>query len=130
MTAVDPYGHIDLRVVDLATARPFYAALLPTLGFTREFAGEEWLVWATEGELPGAAYFAVTETPEHVATANRVVFRLPSLGDVDRVGAVVRASGGRIESGPRPCPEYSDTYYAVFFKDPSGNRLEAYFRTS
>jgi hypothetical protein len=31
-------------------------------------------------------------------------------------------------SGPRACPEYSPTYYAVFFADTSGNKLEIYHR--
>ena len=29
------YDHIDLRVHSLAEARPFYEAILPALGFTR-----------------------------------------------------------------------------------------------
>jgi len=30
--------------------------------------------------------------------------------------------------GPVPCPEYTEKYYAVFFKDPDGNRLEVVYR--
>jgi catechol 2,3-dioxygenase-like lactoylglutathione lyase family enzyme len=127
---VNPFGHIDLRVSDMAAALPFYAALMPALGLGRQFHGEIWKGWAAEGELPEVPYFAITEVPGHVANANRVAFWVPSPAAVDRVGQVIRAAGGRIESGPRPCPEYSDSYYAVFFEDPSGNRLEVYFRTS
>jgi catechol 2,3-dioxygenase-like lactoylglutathione lyase family enzyme len=114
----------------MAAALPFYAALMPALGFVREFPGEVWKVWATEGELPGVPYFAVTEVADHVPNANRIAFWVASPAEVDRVGEVVRVAGGRIESGPRPCPEYSDSYYAVFFADPSGNRLEVYYRLS
>ncbi len=127
---MNPFGHVDLRVADLTAAQPFYAALLPALGFGREFHGERWKVWATEGDLPEAPYFALTEDPEHVPNASRVAFQVPSPADVDRVGEVLRAAGGRVESGPRACPEYSDTYYAVFFEDPGGNRLEVYYRRS
>ena len=127
---MNPFGHIDLRVAAMALAEPFYAALLPELGFTRTFPGETWKVWATEGDLPATAYFAVIEEAGHTPNANRIAFWVPSPADVDRVGDVVRAAGGRIESGPRACPEYSDSYYAVFFEDPSGNRLEVVHRTS
>lgn len=127
---MNPYGHIDLRVVDLASAVPFYAALLPALGFTLEFHGEEWKVWATEDELPGAAYFAVTEDADHAANANRVAFWAASADEVDRLAAVVRDAGGRITGGPRQCPEYGGNYYAVYFEDPSGNRLEVVHRTA
>jgi catechol 2,3-dioxygenase-like lactoylglutathione lyase family enzyme len=127
---VNPFGHIDLRVRDLAVAQPFYAALLPAVGFVEQYHGPGWKVWAAEGRPPETPYFAVTEASDHVPNASRIAFWVPSPADVDQVGEVVRDAGGRIESGPRSCPEYSDTYYAVFFTDPSGNHLEVYFRIS
>jgi catechol 2,3-dioxygenase-like lactoylglutathione lyase family enzyme len=127
---VNSFGHIDLRVRDIAAAQSFYTALLPALGLMREFHGEKWKSWAAEGELPGVPYFAMTEDPGHIPNANRVAFWVASPAEVDRVGEVVHSVGGRVESGPRPCPEYSDTYYAIFFEDPSGNRLEVYYRRS
>jgi len=127
---VNPFGHIDLRVRDIAAAQPFYAALLPALGFIEEYHGPRWKVWAAAGPTPETPYFALTEEADHVPGANRIAFWVARPADVDRVGEIVRSAGGRIESGPRPCPEYSDTYYALFFEDPSGNRLEVYYRTS
>ena len=58
---MNPFGHIDLRVPDLKAILPFYEKLLPALGFSRTFHSEQWKVFAAEGELPGAAYFAITE---------------------------------------------------------------------
>jgi len=49
---------------------------------------------------------------------------------VNRLAAIARSAGARAMSGPRACPEYSSTYYAAFFNDPSGNRLEICFRTN
>jgi hypothetical protein len=34
--------HIDLRVPSLAQARPFYAILLPALGFSKDVSDETW----------------------------------------------------------------------------------------
>jgi catechol 2,3-dioxygenase-like lactoylglutathione lyase family enzyme len=124
---VNPFGHVDLRVSDLDAALRFYDALLPALGLTERYHGDEWKVWATTDPLPSTAYFAVTEEAEHVPNANRIAFRVESSAEVDRVAGVVRRAGATELSGPKSMP-YSPGYYAVFFADPSGNRLEVYVR--
>ncbi len=126
---VNPFGHIDLRVRDLEKALPFYAVLMPELGFTRAFHGDRWKVYAAAGELPSAPFFGVNEDASHVANANRIAFWVESRARVDHFGALLQEMGATIESGPRDCPEYSASYYAVFFEDPSGNKLEVVFRT-
>jgi len=125
-----PFQHIDLRVGDMNTALPFYSALLPELGFVRTFHSERWKVFATEGELPYASFFAITEERAHRANGNRIAFAASSPEEVDRLAAIAGSAGARQMSGPRACPEYSSTYYAAFFNDPSGNRLEICFRTT
>jgi catechol 2,3-dioxygenase-like lactoylglutathione lyase family enzyme len=124
---VNPFGHIDLRVRDLAEAERFYDALLPELGLTERYHGETWKVWAAPDPLPGTAYFGVTESETHVANENRIAFAVASPEDVDRVAAVARDAGGLELSGPKEMP-YGPGYYAVYFADPSGNRYEVYVR--
>lgn len=121
------FGHIDLRVSELASALPFYDELLPALGFTERHHGEQWKVWTTADPLPATAYFAITEEAAHVANANRIAFSVESAADVDRVAEVARKAGATELSGPKPMP-YGPGYYAAFFADPSGNRLEVYVR--
>jgi catechol 2,3-dioxygenase-like lactoylglutathione lyase family enzyme len=124
---VNPFGHMDVRVADLATAEPFYETLLPALGFTERYHGETWRVWATADPLPGTAHFGITESPGHVANENRIAFSVPSRADVERVAGVARDAGALELSGPKEMP-YGPGYYGVFFADPSGNRLEVYVR--
>jgi catechol 2,3-dioxygenase-like lactoylglutathione lyase family enzyme len=124
---VNRFGHIDLRVSDLASALLFYDELLPALGFTERYHGDAWKVWATTDPLPGTAYFAVTEEAAHVANANRIAFWVDSAAEVDRVAEVAREAGASDLSGPKTMP-YGPDYYAAFFADPSGNRLEVYVR--
>ncbi len=119
---MNPFGHIDLRVRDLGEAERFYDALLPELGFTERYHGGEWRVWAA-----AAAYFAITESAGHIANENRIAFSVDSADEVDRVAAVAREAGAHEVSGPKEMP-YGPGYYAVFFADPSGNRLEVYVR--
>jgi catechol 2,3-dioxygenase-like lactoylglutathione lyase family enzyme len=116
---------MDLRVADLAAALPFYEELMPAVGFTERYHGKDWKVWATSG--PPSAYVAITEEAEHVANSNRIAFSVASASEVDRVAAVARSAGARDLSGPKSMP-YGPGYYAAYFADPSGNRLEVYVR--
>ena len=114
------YDHIDLRVPDLKQAEPFYSSLLPALGFTRKVDIEGWLQFeAGDGEI--TEFFGVTESPGHVANKNRIAFWAESNERVDDLADVARKAGARIMEGPMP---YEAGYYAVFFEDPWGNRLE------
>jgi catechol 2,3-dioxygenase-like lactoylglutathione lyase family enzyme len=123
---VNPFGHIDLRVRELAAAQAFYDALLPALGFTERYHGDLWKVWATTEELPATAYFGITESRDHAPNENRIAFSVHARDDVDRLAAVAREAGAEL-SGPKLMP-YGPGYYASFFEDPSGNLLEVYHR--
>ena len=120
---LSPFGHIDLRVADLDAAFAFYETLLPALGFTATYHSDAWKVWAS----PEGQYVALTESSGHVANENRIAFRLASNDEVDRLAAVARDAGAVGLSGPKPMP-YGPGYYAAYFDDPSGNRLELYVR--
>lgn len=122
------YHHVDLRVGDMRRAFPFYARLLREVGFPVDCSDDEWKVFSASSDR-GSAYFAFTEQPDHVPSATRIAFRGTSPADVDRIAALARELGARDVSGPRACPEYSPTYYAVFFADPCGNSLEVCYRT-
>jgi catechol 2,3-dioxygenase-like lactoylglutathione lyase family enzyme len=124
---VSGFGHMDLRVREIATAVEFYDALLPALGFTERYHGDAWKVWATTEPLPSTGYFAITEERDHMANSNRIAFWVDSSAEVDRVAAIARTAGAADLSGPKPMP-YGPGYYAAFFADPSGNRLEVYVR--
>jgi catechol 2,3-dioxygenase-like lactoylglutathione lyase family enzyme len=124
---LNPYGHVDMRVKALATAMPFYEKLLPALGFDRTYHTDHVKAWVAPGELPAAAAFALTEEADHVPNANRLAFWAPDRAAVDRLAAIVREAGGLEVDGPLDMP-HGPVYYAVYFNDPSGNRLEIYHR--
>jgi predicted enzyme related to lactoylglutathione lyase len=128
-TSVNRFGHVDIRVTAMTVALPFYAALMPALGFVRTLHSPEWKVFAAEGAPPRAPFVGITEDPGHRPNANRIAFWAASRGEVERLAEVVRRAGGRVTSGPKVYPEYRGNYFAVFFEDPSGNRLEIVHRT-
>ena len=127
--ATRQFDHIDLRVKEMEAAKRFYAELLPALGFTVDSGGEEWCIWQAPGEGP-VAFFGFTEEPRHQPNDNRIAFWAESRTEVDRIAEIVRQAGGLNLEGPAFWREYSPGYYAVFFEDPSGNRLEVCCRQS
>jgi predicted enzyme related to lactoylglutathione lyase len=119
------YDHIDLRVPRLGDVTSFYEALLPALGFTHDARVEGWLQFeAADADI--TEFFGVTESPGHVANENRIAFWAESASEVDHLAEVARQAGARKIEGPM---QYERGYYAVFFEDPCGNRLEACFRS-
>jgi catechol 2,3-dioxygenase-like lactoylglutathione lyase family enzyme len=120
------FDHIDLRVRNLVEARPFYEVLLPGLGFTRYAPISGWFTYEAVETDGATEFFEVTESSSHVANECRVAFWVESRAEVDRLAAIIRQAGAANIEGPL----FEEAgYYAVFFEDPSGNRLEICYRT-
>ena len=116
------YDHIDLRVHRLAEARRFYEILLPALGFTRRVEIDGWLSFEANGPDRITEFFGITEATLHQANACRIAFWAEDTAEVDRLAETARRAGARKMEGPGY--DEGPGYYAVFFEDPSGNRLE------
>lgn len=119
------FDHIDLRVKNRAVAQKFYAALLPALGFTSDESGEVWGAFQVpEPDGKAREFFGFTEDPNHRPNESRIAFWAEARADVDRVAEVARHAGALNIEGPQLWTEYTPGYYAVFFEDPDGNKLE------
>lgn len=118
------FDHIDLRVRDQARAQKFYSQLLPALGFRREKGDEEWGIFEGENNGEAVEFFGFTADANHVPNESRIAFWADSREEVDRIAEIVRRAGGRNLEGPQVWPEYTPGYYALFFEDPDGNKLE------
>lgn len=123
------FDHIDLRVHDMAAAEKFYGQLLPALGFSEKAGDEECRSYQFPGDGP-EAFFCFSKGENHQPNENRIAFWAESRAEVDRLAEVVRQAGGLTIEGPEVCQDYSPGYYAVFFEDPSGNKLEICCRES
>ena len=124
------FDHIDLRVRDREVAHKFYGRILPVLGFTLEKSDQEWGTFYAEVNGVPTDFFGFTEDRNHQPNETRIAFWADNRDEVDRVAQIVRQAGGRNLEGPRIWPEYSPGYYAFFFEDPSGNKLEICHRQS
>lgn len=126
------FDHIDLRVKDMEVAAKFYAKFLPQLGFVREKhepsphpgAGEDFHTFYSAGGDQPSAFFGFTEDKHHQPNGTRIAFWADTPDEVDQIAKLVRPAGGQNLEGPEVCVDYSPGYYAFFFEDPDGNKLE------
>ena len=123
------FDHIDLRVKNREAAQRFYEKILPAIGFRVDKSGKQWGLFEAEGGI-AVDFFGFTEEAGHQPNGNRIAFWASSREVVNQVAAVVRSAGAKNIEGPELCLEYSPGYYAVFFEDPDGNKLEVCHRAS
>ena len=136
------FDHIDLRVKNMEVARKFYRKFLPQLGFVHERAepapvtlssdqvgGDFHTFYSAGGDRP-SEFFGFTEDKNHQPNGTRIAFWADTREDVDRLAELVREAGGKALEGPEICVDYSPGYYAFFFEDPDGNKLEICCRES
>ena len=123
------FDHIDLRVKNRPNAQRFYSQVLPAIGFRVDKSGDKWGLFEAEGSV-AVDFFGFTEEADHRPNGNRIAFWAPSRKGVDEVAEAVRKAGAKNIEGPELCLEYSPGYYAVFFEDPDGNKLEVCYRES
>ena len=120
------FDHVDLRVADVARCRPFYDALLREYGFRGKPQpdGAQLYYRLEERQACCREVIVVSQEPGHRPNATRLAFAAATRADADRIAAIARDAGAQAFEPPHECPEYTATYYASFFEDPDGNRLE------
>lgn len=113
--------HVELRVRDPLRAKAFYTLLLGKLGHGGRSERDEWPGFWNEHAGAGD-WFAFAEDPEMIPGTARVALRADSRNDVDRVAALLHEIAAKNIEGPdEAC---GPNYYAVFFNDPDGNKVE------
>ena len=117
--------HIAIRVSDFEKSRAFYAKLFGFLGFKPMEHYEDAAGWSN-GKTRFWIGEADTEGRKHKYRIGDIgfhhyAFALRSRTEVDALGAFVKELGAKIVDPPA---EYYDGYYAVFFLDPDGLKLE------
>lgn len=118
------FDHLDLRVSDLKAAEAFYDVILPVLGFPVKGRTAHCVYYEARSTHPKPEFVALIEERSYIANSSRIAFWSDAVAGVDGVGKLLAQAGAKNVEGPMFCPEYSPTYYAVFFEDPTGNRLE------
>jgi catechol 2,3-dioxygenase-like lactoylglutathione lyase family enzyme len=98
------FDHVGIRVADLDASRRFY-----------ELAGK-----------PRA--FVLVDGDDFVSRRLHVGFGVPSRADVDAWWQRLVDAGYDSDGDPGPRPQYTESYYGAFVRDPDGNSVEAVHR--
>jgi glyoxylase I family protein len=128
MTEVTGIDHIYITVSDLGRSEPFYDhVLFKTLGFRKNsfvLGGDPHVQYFNR-------HFGYVLRPSrnsqrydsYAAGLHHFCFRVESVADVVAVSNQLRALGVEA-SEAKLYPEYAPDYWATFFTDPDGLRLE------
>jgi catechol 2,3-dioxygenase-like lactoylglutathione lyase family enzyme len=119
--------HVSIPVRDLATAVPFYDAVLAALGQHRVHVSETAAGYGLRNSADddGHCYLSIVHDPRAEPPDCHWAFRAGSPAAVHDFARAATDHGGTAISEPRIRTEYHPHYYAAFVTDPSGNRLEA-----
>jgi glyoxylase I family protein len=120
--------HIIISVNDLERASRFYKWLMPKIGYSAGFHDFD----GTKGWSATAGSFWIKQADARFAsdTFNKdrvglceIAFSGESRAQIDALAQEIETHGGRILDAPREY-DYVPGYYAVFFADPDGIKLE------
>jgi len=129
--------HIDLTVRDPQASRGFYDAVLGFMGYRIADEHARGIDW--DRETPGGGFCSIgvmrAEGPGAGRTHDRyspglhhLAWTAESRADVDALHALLVEIGATVLDPPADYPRYGAGYYAVFFADPDGLKLEYVYK--
>ncbi|MGV8928587.1 MAG: VOC family protein [Brevundimonas sp.] len=117
-------GYVTLGTNDLERAAVFYDAIAAEMGTKRMMEWPGAIAWGTPG---GGAGIGLTKPFDGAAASvgNGVMVALEAAShdQIHRLHEIALAHGGTCEGPPGP---RGDTFYAAYFRDPDGNKLNAF----
>jgi predicted lactoylglutathione lyase len=121
-------GYVVLGTNDLPRAATFYDALLGEIGLTRQMDfGERGYAW---GENMDAVMLCIM-TPfdgkaATVGNGTMTAIGVNSRDEVERIHAKALELGGENEGAPGLRAEGGDGFYAAYFRDLDGHKLDVF----
>jgi catechol 2,3-dioxygenase-like lactoylglutathione lyase family enzyme len=118
-------GYVTLGTNDFDRAVKFYDQLLAEIGAGRFLETEQFIAWATD---PGSPGLSITKPFDGkaatVGNGVMVALQMDSTEKVDSFYARAIELGATDEGKPGP---RGDGFYAGYFRDLDGNKLNAFF---
>ena len=128
MASVVGIDHLVIRVKEFERSKAFYDNVLGFLGFKRKYTSGKTAGWSNGKTLfwIGEADAAGKRHPHRIGNIgfHHYAFELGSRRDVDTLHAHLEKHDVKVVDPPADYPEYGEGYYAVFFLDPDGLKLE------
>ncbi|MEQ9064906.1 MAG: VOC family protein [Vicingaceae bacterium] len=135
--AIPIIDHLQITVKDLKSAEMFYDKLMPILGFDLNLKSKG-KVEEHEFDVIEYVHPKITigfNSPRSVfvdefvhrrkpGALHHLAFKASSVTEVNSLAKQLGDIGANIVDGPGYFPQHGEYYYAVFFKDPDGIKLE------
>ncbi len=126
-------GYITLGTNDLNKSSTFYDSLLATIGASRFMEEPDYFIaWSRSEEEPALSVTVpFDKKPASVGNGTMVAIYLQTQKDVDAFYAKALELGARCEGKPGFRPDDATTgFYAGYFRDLDGNKLNAFCMVS
>lgn len=118
-------GYVTLGTRDLARGARFYDAIAAEMGVGRMMEWDGSIAWGKPGGAAGVALTRPFDGNEAtVGNGVMVAFEAKDKDQVDRLYDIALANGGSCEGAPGPRGDGG--FYAAYFRDPDGNKLNAF----
>ena len=122
-------GYVTLGTNDLPRAAAFYDAIAKHFGVGRMMEFDTFIAWGDMGGAPGVATTKpFVEKEATVGNGTMVALQVESPKQVKAVYDTAMAHGGSDEG--EPGPRGDDGFYAGYFRDPDGNKLNVFCMTA
>jgi len=117
-------GYVTLGTNDLQRAAKFYDAIAGELGTGRMMEFDTFIAWGKPDGGPGIGLTKPFDgNAATVGNGVMVALEAKDEAQVHRLHEIALANGGTDEGAPGP---RGDTFYAAYFRDPDGNKLNAF----
>ncbi len=121
-------GYVTLGTNDMNKAAKFYDALLAELGAKRVMEGDTFIAWGASMETPGLGIIKPFDgNAATVGNGSMVALACDNPEMVDKIYKKAIELGAKDE-GPAG-PRGDGGFYAGYFRDLDGNKLNAYCMT-
>ena len=117
-------GYMTVGTKDLKKAGEFYDKICAELGMRRFMANDRLIAWGGKGHGAGfGVALPYDGKPMTVGNGVMAAFAAKDKEQVDRVHKLALSLGGTCEGPPG---QRNERFYAAYFRDPDGNKLNAF----
>ena len=118
-------GYVTLGTNDLVRAAIFYDAVAAEMGVGRMMESESFIAWGAPGGAAGVGLIKPFDgNAASVGNGVMVALEAKDKDQVHRLYDIALSHGGICEGPPGPRGEGG--FYAAYFRDPDGNKLNAF----
>ena len=116
-------GYVTLGTNDLKRGAVFYDAMAKELGTGRMMENEKFIAWGKPGGGGIGLTYPNNGEPATVGNGVMVALAARDKAQVDRLHALALSLGGSCEGPPG---DRGGGFYAAYFRDRDGNKLNAF----